>query len=143
VHPLEAVKGDVIADRFVVEAVLGTGASAKVLLVAGADAGEAERVLKIALDAERAQRRREEAAALQRLTHRSIVRLLADPLTIAGCAALLMARAGDRTLSDRLYHDGPPGLELLERWGEDLLQAVAFLETQGIAHRDIKPANIG
>ena len=35
------------------------------------------------------------------------------------------------------------GLDLLQRFGEDLLQAVASLERHGVAHRDIKPDNIG
>jgi hypothetical protein len=32
---------------------------------------------------------------------------------------------------------------MLERFGEDLLQTVVWLEQKGIPHRDIKPANIG
>ena len=33
-------------------------------------------------------------------------------------------------------------LDLLQRFGEDLLSAVNYLEEQGIPHRDIKPDNI-
>ena len=36
-----------------------------------------------------------------------------------------------------------PGLEMLARYGDDLLSAVASLERHGVAHRDIKPDNIG
>jgi hypothetical protein len=34
-------------------------------------------------------------------------------------------------------------LDLLQRFGEELIQAVDYLEQQGVAHRDIKPDNIG
>ena len=34
-------------------------------------------------------------------------------------------------------------LELLERFGEDLLATIDWLETKGIPHRDIKPENLG
>ena len=36
-----------------------------------------------------------------------------------------------------------PSLDLLSRYGDDLLSAVASLERHGVVHRDIKPDNIG
>ena len=39
--------------------------------------------------------------------------------------------------------EGVPSLDLLERYGDDLLSAVSSLERHGVAHRDIKPDNIG
>ena len=38
---------------------------------------------------------------------------------------------------------GVPTLDLLGRYGENLLSAVATLEHHGVVHRDIKPDNIG
>ena len=55
----------------------------------------------------------------------------------------MLDNSGDETLAERLRKEGRLGLELLQRFGEDLLQAVASLERQGVAHRDIKPDNIG
>ena len=55
----------------------------------------------------------------------------------------MLDKAGDETLAERLRKEGRPGLELLQRFGDDLLQAVASLERHGVAHRDIKPDNIG
>ena len=54
-----------------------------------------------------------------------------------------MARAGDATLADRLRDEGRLHLELLERFGEDLLATIDWLEQKGIPHRDIKPENLG
>jgi hypothetical protein len=54
-----------------------------------------------------------------------------------------MRQAGPETLGDRLRKEGRLHLDLLQRFGEDLLDVVRFLEEQGIPHRDIKPENIG
>ena len=54
-----------------------------------------------------------------------------------------MALAGDRTLGHRLREEGPLHLDLLQRFGEDLLDAVVHLYERGINHRDIKPDNLG
>ena len=142
VDPLEARKGDVLEDRFLVLARLGKGASAVALLVEDDESANRPRVLKVATAPEAEQQLRDEAAALERLTHQRIVRLLSDPLVIGGRQAILLARAGEETLAQRLATTGTAG-EFLERWGVDLLKAVAHLEDEGIAHRDIKPANIG
>ena len=50
---------------------------------------------------------------------------------------------GRKRWGNRLRKEGRLHVEFLERFGEDLLQVVAFLEEQGIPHRDIKPDNIG
>ncbi|EUA35213.1 kinase domain protein [Mycobacterium xenopi 3993] len=34
-------------------------------------------------------------------------------------------------------------IDVLERWGTDLLTALVALERNGVMHRDIKPANLG
>jgi len=61
----------------------------------------------------------------------------------ASSLALLVDRAGEKTLAQRLREEGRLHLELLERFGEDLLQVVDWLEQQGVPHRDIKPDNLG
>lgn len=115
--PLEARKDDVLADRFTVRGRLGKGATAIALLVADEEANGDERVLKIAISPEHDTQLLDEAAALGRLQHPQIVRLIADPLEIGGRTALLMARAGKDTLAQRLNRDGAVALEFLQRWG--------------------------
>ena len=46
------------------------------------------------------------------------------------------------TLGQRLRKEGRLHVDLLQRFGEDLLDIVNYLEEQGIPHRDIKPDNI-
>lgn len=55
----------------------------------------------------------------------------------------MIAKAGDETLAQRIRKEGRLHLDLLERFGEDLLDVVAYLEQKGIPHRDIKPDNLG
>jgi serine/threonine protein kinase len=49
---------------------------------------------------------------------------------------------GDHTLAEELRLHGPLTIHELERLGEDLFQAIAFLDRRGVWHRDIKPDNL-
>jgi hypothetical protein len=60
-----------------------------------------ELVLKVAVDKTHGDRLQAEAAVLRRLHHQNIVRNV-DTLTVSGRAAILMEKAGDRTLAERL-----------------------------------------
>lgn len=139
--PATAGTGDRLEGGLVVQRRLGRGGSADVLLVAREESGE-ELVLKVALDDAHADRIRAEAEMLRRLRHPNIVRFLAET-TISGRPAILMERAGERTLAQWIRGGDPLSLDLMRRFGEHLLSAVEHLEQEGIAHRDVKPDNIG
>lgn len=142
VGPITAAKGDRLEGGFTVDKRLGKGSTAVALLVRR-DGTDEERVLKVTLDPSLNDRLRREASALDRLRHPNVVELFDGNLTIGGHAALLMARAGTETLREVLDRHGRLSIDVLERYGEDLLAALLLLEQQGINHRDIKPANIG
>src|SRR5262249_35472018 len=55
--------------------------------------------------------------------------------------AAAVGRAGDA--GPAAAEGGGLHVDLLQRFGEDLLEIVKFLEEQGVPHRDIKPDNIG
>ena len=137
--PLEARPGDELEHGLTVKRRLGRGSTALALLV---ERGGREQVLKVALSSEDNGRLEAEADVLRRLRHQSVVELY-GVLRFGGRVGLLMARAGAETLADRLREEGSLHLELLERFGEDLLAAVDWLEQQGIPHRDVKPENLG
>jgi len=104
--------------------------------------GDTRRVLKIARNAEADARVEAEAEVLDELTHAAIVRSYGTT-SLSGRSAIILAPAGDRTLAEHLRREPRPALDLLQRWGDDLLAALAHLELTGIAHRDIKPDNLG
>ena len=136
--PTAATVGDTLEGGYLVKRRLGKGSTAVVFLV---EKNGRERVLKLALDPEQNERLLQEAEVLRKLRHQHIVELLDTP-TIAGHQGLLMEQAGEETLAQRLRSEGRLHVDLLERFGEDLLQALQWLEHQGIPHRDIKPDNI-
>ncbi|WP_165491756.1 BREX system serine/threonine kinase PglW [Egibacter rhizosphaerae] len=136
--PVDAQPGDRIGEWAVVRR-FGAGSTGTVLL-ADHDTGRRE-VLKIARDAEAADRLRDEHAALERLRDERIVATY-GLVEIAG-RQVLRLEAADETIAARLERDGPLSLDLLERFGADLVGALTLLERHGVAHRDLKPENLG
>lgn len=70
-------------------------------------------------------------------------------MEIGGTAGFLMepayAEKADRkieTLGQRLRKEGRLHVDLLQRFGEDVLEVVKYLDEKGIPHRDIKPDDI-
>jgi hypothetical protein len=147
VDPLEAAPGSVIDGRFRLERRLGAGSTAVGLLVTDlsiADSGpDAARVLKVAVDDAAAGRIADEAGVLAGLDSPRLVHLVEGPLEVGGRQALVLESAGDQTLGEVLRGRERLSLDLLERWGADLLEALVALDRAGVDHRDIKPANLG
>lgn len=149
VDPLEALPGQPLDGDWVVERVLGTGATAKALLVTrSTDTDDDEprpekRVIKIALDEEKADRLRAEARALELAGGGVVVRLLDGPRTIGSRTVLDLEYAGDRSLGARLRAEGRLTYHELERFGGDLFTALDQLAAKGVRHRDLKPDNFG
>jgi serine/threonine protein kinase len=139
IDPTRANPGDVLPGGYEVLRHLGTGSTAKAFLIRK-DAQEV--VAKIAIDTDHNDRVRGEGEVLQKLDSQLIVRCHGI-VQIADRTAILLDQAGEKTLRKRLADEGRLSLDLLERFGEDLLNAVVVLERAGIAHRDIKPDNIG
>jgi Protein kinase domain len=139
--PATAAPNDQLDGDLTVVKRLGRGGSADALLVRRADTEE-ELVSKVAIDAAHGDRIRAEAEVLRRLHHQNIVRFVAET-TIAERPAILMERAGDKTLAQWIRGSDTLSLDLMRRFGENLLAAVEHLEQEGVAHRDIKPNNIG
>lgn len=139
-QPLEAKVGQTLSGGLIVRGRLGSGASAVAFLVRRQD--EKEFVLKLANDPAYNDRLREEAEVVSGLNHQNIVRFV-ENVEIGGLAGFLMNSAGSETLSKRLFREGRLQIEFLQRFGDELLSAVKYLEEMGVHHRDIKPDNIG
>ncbi len=139
--PASAGPGDVLDSGFTVVKRLGRGGSADALLVRQ-DGSDDELVLKVAIDTAHADRVRAEAEVLRRLHHQNIVRFVGEA-TVSDRPAIIMERAGDKTLAQWIRGGDTLSLDLMRRFGENLLSALEHLEQEGVAHRDIKPDNIG
>ena len=147
VDPLNATPGAVIAGRFRLERRLGQGSTAVGLLVTDLSVDgsgpDAVRVLKVARDDAAASRIAAEAEVLAGLADPRLVRLVEGPVEVRGRQALVLESAGEETLGEVLRGRERLSLDLLERWGTDLLEALVALDRAGVDHRDIKPANLG
>jgi len=141
VDPFEAAPEDRLHGDWLLVRRLGQGAISTAFLVRHEGTGELL-VLKLPTNPTQNERLELEAETLSRLDHRRIVKLR-ELLWVGTRRGLLLTSAGEETLADRLAKEGSLGLELLQRFGEDLLEAAEYLEDQGIAHRDLKPANLG
>ncbi|MER6470311.1 BREX system serine/threonine kinase PglW [Streptomyces collinus] len=155
VDPLTVQPGQPLDGTWSVVRVLGTGATARALLVRRGSSEDGEqplRVFKVALDQEKDARLLAEAKALKEVGGGHIVKLLAEPRELAGHAVLEIEYAGgfraedDRepvSLGSRLRDQGPLGYDQLERFGNDLFEALDTLAARGVRHRDVKPDNLG
>lgn len=143
--PLEAAPGAIVgAGRFQLERRLGSGSTAVGLLVTDlADGADTVRVLKVAIDDAAAGRLAAEAEVLRGLSDPRLIRMFEGPIDVGPRKALLLESAGDRTLAELLRGRSRVSLDLLERWGTDLLEALVALDRAGVDHRDIKPSNLG
>lgn len=154
IDPLSASPGQTVDGDWVVERILGTGATARALLVTRTEEDEdgkshiERRVFKVALDSDKAARLRAEARALEQVSGGVIVRLLDGPRELAGRTVLDLEFAGGEdvsgsTLGALLRAEGRLTYHQLERYGNDLFTALDHLAGKGVRHRDLKPDNFG
>ena len=145
--PTQAQIGDLLPGGYCVVRRLGQGACSVALLVRR---NGDHFVLKAANDPENNPRIKDEAEVLAKedLRHQGIVSFV-EFMEVGDRAAFLLRpvfadkdRKIIETLGQRLRKDGRLHVDLLQRFGEDLLDIVNHLEDQGIPHRDIKPDNI-
>lgn len=154
--PLTAKAGRHVDAEWEVVRVLGTGATARALLVRRVEEGLPDptslRVFKVALDQEKGARLYAEAKALREVGGSRIVKVLADPRELGGRTVLEIEYAGGFrpaddhepvSLGSRLRSEGKLGYAQLERFGKDLFEAMDTLAARDVRHRDIKPDNLG
>jgi tetratricopeptide (TPR) repeat protein len=132
----------VIADRFVVERVVGAGGMGEVFLAIDRTSRRPVALKMmygaLARDAERFKR---EAQLLAGIAHPRIVKYVAHGVTETGRPYLAMEWLEGEDLADRLERQGLTLEETLDV-ARRTAEALAVLHERGIVHRDVKPSNL-
>ncbi|MDI3282944.1 serine/threonine-protein kinase [Polyangium sp. 15x6] len=135
--------GDVVADRFELDKVAGSGGMGKVFRARDRRTGGlvALKVLWAHAHADTETRFVREAELLEGLDHPGIVRHVAHGLGAEGEPWLALEWLEGETLSDRLKRTG---LDAAESVGvaRRVAEALGVAHAAGIVHRDLKPGNI-
>ena len=144
--PLAVRAGDLLAGKYRVEKLLGSGGMGSVFLAENIDIGR-KVAIKIlhggyASDPDSAARFRNEARAAATIGHPNIIDVLDVCLTDDGKPFIVMERLEGETLGDRIHRLGR--IEVNEALAvlEQVLDALAAAHDKGIVHRDLKPDNV-
>ena len=131
----------VIDRRYRVEQLLGRGGMAEVYRAVDTEAGQPVAV-KLLRDVERGdlERFRIEVAALARLDHPGVIKLLGSG-SHEGVPYLVLELVGGPSLADALA-DGPLGFDRSVGAAGHVADALAHAHRLTVVHRDVKPANV-
>jgi hypothetical protein len=133
----------VVADRYRVEELLGTGGMAHVVRATDLllDRQVAVKLLRETPDAEGdLERFLAETRTLARLSHPGLVTLLDGGTTPTGRPYLAMELVDGPALSASL--DEPMEPQRVAGVGAQVAAALAYAHAQGVVHRDVKPGNV-
>jgi len=143
-HTLEL--GQVLADRFRVDSILGRGGQGHVYL--GTQLALGRKVAIKTLNTRMAQwteginRFKREAVVIQSLTHPNTIRLYDTGVTSDGVLYIVMEFLDGNPLDAVLRDMGKLPISVVVDIGSQMLGALIEAHSQAIVHRDIKPSNI-
>ncbi|HEX6009214.1 MAG TPA: protein kinase, partial [Actinomycetota bacterium] len=137
--------GSVVADRYEVQELLGSGGMASVYR-AHDKLLERSVALKIlhdhfSRDPEYVERFRREARSIARVSHPNIVTVI-DRGTYEGQEYIVFEYVRGETLKDLVKRNGPLPVGEALAFVHQVARALAFAHDQGIVHRDVKPHNV-
>lgn len=138
--------GDILADKYEVERILGEGGMGVVVAARHLDLDQRVAVkfllAEVAEHRDAAERFRREARAAAKITSEHVARVIDVGSTDEGLPYMVMEYLDGRDLSDLLHADGPLEPTLAVDYVLQACQAVAEAHRAGIVHRDLKPANL-
>ncbi len=143
---LDANIGRVVADRFEVKSLIGSGGMGSVYRArqVGLDRPVALKLLKeeASWDPDTVTRFHREAKAMSLLQHGNTVRVFDFGQTSDGTLFLAMELLEGETLTKRLSREGCLDPILAIRVVQQVLRSLHEAHSKGIVHRDLKPDNI-
>jgi len=138
--------GQVIDQRFRIDALIGKGAMAQVYraLDLQTQAFVAIKILRGAIEADPAARQRfaREAEVQQRIRHHNVAALLGTGVTDRDEPYIAVELLHGKTLRDVLKGGFPVEPRRAASYAWQALQGLSAVHAAGVVHRDLKPANI-
>lgn len=143
--------GQILDDRFRIEASLGEGGIGRVWLAidlqsSSSDANNYQKVvikeLKETKDEYILAKFRKEIAALKKITHSSVVKFLAEGTQPNGTPYLVIEYISGRSLRKQIVQGGISDLTRIANIAKQLGEAISAAHDNGVYHRDLKPENI-
>src|SRR5438132_7508003 len=139
------VGGDLIADRYELEELVGTGGMSSVFKARDRmlDRNVALKILHEHYldDDEYVERFRREARAVAQLSHPNIVTVI-DRGEADGRQFIVFEYVEGENLKQLLRRNGPPPVARALQLAIQIGRALAFAHGQGLVHRDVKPQNV-
>jgi hypothetical protein len=134
--------GDIVAERFQVESLGGSGGMSSVYRAKDSLTGAAVALKVLAVrDGPDVERFTREARLLAELSHPGIVAYVAHGRTTAGDYYLAMEWLDGETLSMRLRR-APLSVRETVKLVRSVADALAVAHARGVVHRDLKPSNL-
>jgi serine/threonine-protein kinase len=139
--------GSILADRYLVQSLLGEGGMGRVYYGADAEGGPGRYAIKVlfgelAADPRHYERFVREAARASVFDHPNLVRVIEFGSTSGGQPFVVMEFVAGRSLATIVRREGPLHPERVVPLMADLCRALAYIHGRGIVHRDVKAGNV-
>ena len=138
--------GDIVAERYRIDGLLGQGGMGSVYRAVQLSMGRSVALKLLATEQaatrDQVERFEREAQALARLQHPSTVRLFDFGSVEPGRPFIVMELLGGADLEEDLAHNGPMRWDQALRVCRQVLGSLGEAHGLGIIHRDVKPANV-
>jgi eukaryotic-like serine/threonine-protein kinase len=138
--------GEVVANRFEIEALVGSGGMGEVFRARDRSLGEIVALKRLTVEAgredEAIQRFRQEVRLARRVTHKNVARVYDLVETSDGALLLSMEFIDGISLRQLLRQRATLSIREAARIGIEVCAGLAAVHDVGIVHRDLKPDNI-
>jgi serine/threonine protein kinase len=146
VNEVDPRVGQVVENRYVIEATLGSGGMGAVYRARHLEVGR-EVAIKIlhdhlVTDPVMVERFEREAALVAKLDHRNIVNVIDVGETASKQKLMVLELARGETLSELILRDGPLARTRVIAIVRQLLAGLEHAHAAGLIHRDLKPENV-
>lgn len=144
---VDPIVGTRLADRFLVEAFIGRGATSSVYRAKDSESANGDVAVKVlhphlSTDAAVIKRLSQEAKSLREFSHKCVVNVMTLGVTKQGQPFLVMELVQGQSLLEHMRQNGALSNQLCLSIFDQILDAVGAAHGRGILHRDLKPGNI-